>query len=335
MLKAAIIGASGYTGLELIKLLLNHPEFEISYIATSGGEADVAMLHPILEKVFHCPVAKADAKEAADAADVVFLALPHKAAMGFAKEVIEYGGRVVDLSADYRLDLETYEAFYCPHEDKTHLPQAVYGLPEYYREAVADTRLVANPGCYPTASLLGVLPFIPFMQENAHIFVDAKSGVSGAGKKLSPATHFATVNENLFAYNPLKHRHAPEIREKIRKVSGKRVDLHFVPHLLPLTRGMLCSIYLPLERAVDPMEVLQQAYGDEPFIRLREKPVDIKSTAGTHFCDLFATTEDDALFISSSIDNLLRGASSQALANANLMMGLPEAMGLPIIAYVP
>ncbi|WP_457596479.1 N-acetyl-gamma-glutamyl-phosphate reductase [Hydrogenimonas sp.] len=335
MIPVAVIGASGYTGLELLKILHNHPEFQVVYVATSEGESRVEALHPSLKKVVSLPVERADARAVADVAQLAFLALPHKTAMGFARELLERGVKVVDLSADYRLKLETYEAHYCPHEDKAHLPEAVYGLPEYYREKIKKARLVANPGCYPTASLLGLLPFIPYIKEESPIFIDAKSGVSGAGKKLSATTHFVTINENIFAYNPLKHRHGPEISEKIDDLFVVKPAVHFVPHLLPVTRGMLCSIYMELEKTVDPFEILRDRYGDEPFVRVRETPVDIKSVAGTHFCDLYARCEGTGLFISSAIDNLLRGASSQAVANANLLYGFDEGLGLPDLAYVP
>jgi N-acetyl-gamma-glutamyl-phosphate reductase len=242
---------------------------------------------------------------------------------------------VVDLSADYRLELETYEAHYCPHEDKSHLPQSVYALIEYYREALKTTTLAAGPGCYPTATLLGILPFIPYLDTTAPLFVDAKSGVSGAGKTLSETTHFVNINDNIFAYNPLKHRHAPEIAEKIEKIHGVKMSVNFVPHLIPATRGELVSVYAVLKEDIDPLEVLKKHYANDAFVRIRENPVDIKSTAGTHFCDIFAAKNGNALFVSSAIDNLLRGASSQALAAANLMCGYDEGMGLPVIPYMP
>jgi len=331
----AVIGASGYTGLELLKLLSAHPVFEIVYVATSEGGGDTAALHGALEGVAVLPVEKADAEAVAQKAELAFLALPHKTAMGFAGALRERGVKVVDLSADYRLERKTYEAHYCPHEDPGRLDEAVYGLPEFYREALKGAELVANPGCYPTATLLGLLPFVPYLKAGAPVFVDAKSGVSGAGKKLSETTHFVTINENHFAYNPFKHRHAPEIAEKVRHVTGREVAVRFVPHLLPVTRGMLCDIYVQTEGDFDPLEVLRRRYEKEPFVRVRARPVDIKSVSGTHFCDLFALKEGDTLLISSAIDNLLRGASSQAVANANLLCGLDERTGLPVLAYVP
>ncbi len=335
MIPVAVIGASGYTGLELIGILSRHPEFELVYLATSEGGTTLEALHPALCKVVSMPVEKADASAVAEVAQIAFLALPHKTAMGFAGELLERGVRVVDLSADYRLKLETYEAHYCPHTDRAHLQEAVYGLPEFYREKIRKSRLVANPGCYPTASLLGLLPFVPYLKPDSPIFIDAKSGVSGAGKKLSETTHFVTVNENIFAYNPIAHRHAPEIAEKIDDLFVTQAEVLFVPHLIPVTRGMLCSIYMQLENEIDPIEILNDLYAREPFVRIRTEPVRIKSVAGTNFCDIYARANGRSLFISSAIDNLLRGASSQAVVNANILCGFDETLGIPRYAYVP
>jgi N-acetyl-gamma-glutamyl-phosphate reductase len=328
----AVIGASGYTGLELIKILIGHPNFEIAYVATSEGDVKLSELHPALYDVIEADVEKASAEEVAASCELAFLALPHKTAMGFVKELMALGVKTVDLSADYRLERETYEAHYCEHIDPENLPHAVYGLPELKRDALKTARLVANPGCYPTASILAALPFMFYRKEGSPIIIDAKSGVSGAGKKCVHNTHYVTINENLFAYNPLGHRHGPEIAEKLQVAEE---EVHFVPHLVPTTRGMLASVYMQVEGDFDPIEVLERYYAEERFVRVRQAPVDMKSVAGTNFCDVYAKRDGDLLFVSSAIDNLLRGASSQAVANANLMMGFDEAAGLPLIAYVP
>ncbi len=335
MVPVAIIGASGYTGLELVKILLSHPKFELVYVGASEGGEEIEELHPSLGKVLSMPVERADAKSVAERAELAFLALPHKTAMEFASELLALGVKVVDLSADYRLKQETYEEHYCPHRDEKNLKEAVYGLPEFYRQKIKKSSLVANPGCYPTASLLALLPFVPYMKEDAPIFIDAKSGVSGAGKKLSPSTHYVNINENIFAYNPITHRHGPEISEKIDDLFVVQPQVNFIPHLIPVTRGMLCSVYMQLEKEIDPLETLKGIYKDEPFVRVRSEPVDIKSVAGTNFCDIFAVREGKSLFVSAAIDNLLRGASSQAVVNANIMYGFEEELGIPKIAYVP
>ena len=334
-MNVAIIGASGYTGLELIKILINHPKFNISYVANTTGDINIQDLHPCLKGVLNIDVKLADASEVAKVADLAFLALPHKASMSFAKELLNLGVKVVDLSADYRLELEAYEKHYCEHEDKENIKNAVYGLPEYFKDDIKNAKLIANPGCYPTASLLALLPFIEYIDTNAPIFIDAKSGVSGAGKNPSETTHYCQINDNVHAYNPFKHRHMPEISEKIRVLKGKEVSINFVPHLLPLTRGMLVSVYATLKEDIDVNEVLNSTYKDNEFVRIRNKPVDVKSVAGTNFCDLFVTRNGNALFVSSAIDNLLRGASSQAVVNANIMCGYEEYEGIPKIAYVP
>lgn len=334
-MNVAIIGASGYTGLELIKILLTHPKFNISYIANSTGDINVQELHPCLKDVLDIEVSKANAADVADKADLAFLALPHKTSMSFAKELLALGVKVVDLSADYRLELDTYEEHYCAHEDKENIPNSVYGLPEYYKNEIKNANLVANPGCYPTASLLALLPFVDYIEEGTQIFIDAKSGISGAGKKLTELAHFANLNENMMAYNPFKHRHMPEIEEKIKLVKEKEFQINFVPQLIPVTRGMLISVYATLKDEVNVEKILEETYKNSEFIRVRNSAVDIKSTAGTNFCDIFVAKNKKALFINSSIDNLLRGASSQAVVNANLMCGFEENEGIPKLAYVP
>jgi N-acetyl-gamma-glutamyl-phosphate reductase len=334
-INVAVIGASGYTGIELIKILIVHPIFEIAYVATSEGGIELDALHPALKDVFTCKVEKADAAEIAARCDLAFLALPHQASMGFAKGLLDKGVKIVDLSADYRLELDAYEKHYCPHEDKEHLSEAVYGLPELNREAIKKSALVANPGCYPTASILALVPFLEYIDEKFPIFIDAKSGVSGAGKRCSESTHFVNINENIFAYKVLSHRHEPEIKEKLRHVSGKDFDVNFVPHLIPATRGELIDAYMLITEEIDPIAVLKAYYKEEPFVRIFETPVNIKSCAGTNFCDIYAQRKGNKLYVNSSVDNILRGSSSQAVANANLMFGLNENLALPIIAYVP
>lgn len=331
-INVGIIGASGYTGLELVKMLLNHPKFNLSYVANTEGGTTLEKLHPSLLKVSSLEVKKADFDECASSCELVFLALPHQTAMAYVAPLIQKGLRVVDLSADYRLPKDIYEEFYCPHTDVENLYHAVYGLPELFAKELMSARLVANPGCFPTSAVLGVLPFMSKRVKNTPIIVDSKTGVSGAGKKLSDTTHFVHVNDNLFAYNPLSHRHAPEIAHKLG------VDLrevHFVPHLCPLTRGMLSSIYIQVEGDFDAYELLEDFYRDARHVRVSKNPVDMKNVAGTNFCDIFVKRRGNLLFISSAIDNLMRGASSAAVANANLMMGFDEDLGIPNIAYVP
>ena len=331
----AIVGASGYTGLELIKIILNHPNFNLTYVANSEGDISVEKLHPMLDGVISMDVKKANPQDIKKVADLVFLALPHKTAMGFAKELLSLDLKVVDLSADYRLELDTYEKHYCPHEDKQNLPHSVYGLPEFYKDDIKGANLVANPGCYPTASLLALIPFVKYLDDRSRVFIDAKSGISGAGKKLSETTSFVNISENMFAYNPFKHRHTPEIIEKVMLLENKELKINFVPHLIPVTRGMLISVYATLSQNIDAKEILKEYYKDTPFVRVLDNPVNIKNTSGTNFCDIYVAQDGDDIFINSSIDNLLRGASSQAVVNANLMCGFDENIGIPNLAYAP
>ncbi|MBW6488108.1 N-acetyl-gamma-glutamyl-phosphate reductase [Sulfurimonas sp.] len=331
-INVGVIGASGYTGLELLKILIRHPKFNLSYVANTEGGTTLSRLHPSLNKVHELEVKKADIDECAASCELVFLALPHQTAMAYVKPLIAKGLKVVDLSADYRLPQDIYEAFYCPHTDTKNLEHAVYGLPELFRKELKSASLVANPGCFPTSAILGLLPFMDRRVKNTPIIIDSKTGVSGAGKKLSDVTHFVNINDNLFAYNPLFHRHAPEIAQKLH-VDFE--DVHFVPHLCPVTRGMLSSIYIQVEGDFDAEKLLEEFYKDALHVRASKIPVDMKNVAGTNFCDIFVKRKGNILFISSAIDNLLRGASSAAVVNANLMMGLDEDLGIPNIAYVP
>ncbi|PAF41977.1 N-acetyl-gamma-glutamyl-phosphate reductase [Helicobacter sp. 11S03491-1] len=326
-----IIGVSGYTGLELIKILLNHPVFEINYVANSQGEQYLCDIHPALKGVFDLKIQKANPKEASKKCSLVFLALPHKNAMSFAKELLACGVKVVDLSADYRLEQKNYESHYATlHTDTQNLSKAVYGLVEYTREKIKKASLVANPGCYPTATLLGLIPFLPYL-ENSSIFVDAKSGVSGAGKQLTQNTHYPTINENIFSYSPFQHRHQIEIEEKCAILGNKPVKVNFVPHLVPFTQGMLVSIFATLKQTIDPLEILKKCYENEAFIRIRDIPADVHSVRGSNFCDIFAKCRGKDIYINTAIDNLLRGASSQGVVNANLMCHLDENLSIPKI----
>ena len=333
MKKVGIIGVSGYTGLELIKILLSHPGFEISYLGASA-QGEISEIFPQLRGVLQMPVRVADAADAAKACDLIFLALPHGKAMEFAREILKFKSvKVVDLSADYRLSRELYEKNYTTHLDPRNLAHAVYGLPELNREKIRAARLTANPGCYPTCSILALAPFVRLLDPDTGVFIDAKSGVSGAGKALKATSHFVSVNENAGAYSPISHRHADEIKEQLQILRGGGFSTLFVPNLLPITRGMLVSAFGVLQKSVDAEQVLREFYKNEPFVRVRSEPVNIKNVAGTHFCDIFVKTVGDKIWINSAIDNLLRGASSQAIANANLMCGFAETTALPRIAH--
>ncbi len=334
-IKVGIVGVSGYTGLELVKMLLLHPVFELVYVSNSEGGVTLAKMHPSLAGVIDLEVKKLSSAEAARECELLFLALPHKTAMQSAKELLAFGAKVVDLSADYRLSLEAYEKNYCPHEDVENLAHSVYSIPELHATKAANSKLVANPGCHVTATLLALAPFLDYIDLSAPIFVDSKTGVSGAGKTPTAGVHFVSVNENINPYNIIKHRHAAEIMEHASVLCGKDVKITFVPTLIPMTRGMLASVYATLKSDIDAASVLAKFYSGERFVRVRDELPHTKSVAGTHFADVYATTNANALVAFCAIDNLLRGASSQALANANIMFGLDVGLGLPLIAYNP
>ncbi|MGM0622952.1 MAG: N-acetyl-gamma-glutamyl-phosphate reductase [Campylobacterota bacterium] len=327
-MQVGVIGASGYTGLELIKMLIQHPKFTLSYVANSEGGCTVSQLHPSLEEIVDMEVEIADIRRANEL-DLVFLALPHKTAFSFAKDLT---CKVVDLSADYRLDVDLYEKYYCTHGDKENMKNYAYGMVEHNRQELQQKSNVAVPGCYPTATLMGLLPFKEYIADGSALIIDAKSGISGAGKKCSEKTMFCKDNENFFAYAPLTHRHTPEIASKLG-VAIQRVN--FVPQLIPVTRGMVSNIYITLNKDIDAQQLLQEFYAKDAFVRVRKEPVELKNVVGTHFCDIYVQKNENILFISSAIDNLLRGASSQALACANIICGLDENTALPRIANVP
>jgi N-acetyl-gamma-glutamyl-phosphate reductase len=334
-INVGIIGVSGYTGLELVKMLLSHPIFKLTYCANTEGSTTISQLHPSLLGVCDLEVEKVDIQRAALACELIFLALPHKTAMQTAKELLNSGIKVVDLSADYRLNQENYEAFYCEHEDSNNLKHAVYSIPELHGVIAKDSRLVANPGCHVTAALLALAPFLDCIDLTQPIFIDSKTGVSGAGKSLSEGTHYVNVNDNIHCYNILKHRHAVEIEQHASALCGNEVKITFVPSLVPMTRGMLACVYATLKTPCEPLDTMNDFYANKPFVRVRLAPPHTKMTLGTNFADVHAACHGNALVAMCAIDNLMRGASSQALANANIMMGLEETLGIPVIAYVP
>ena len=332
-IKVGILGISGYTGLELVKLILAHPHFELSY-AGASSESRLSELFPQLRGVFDLDVEVADISQIKKRCELVFTALPHMQSMKYIKELREHV-KIVDLSADYRISLENFEANYGEHTDAKGLESAVYSVPELHRHSLKNCLFVANPGCYPTASLLALAPFAKMIDEKAGVFIDAKSGVSGAGKSLKASSHFISVDENANAYSPLTHRHAAEIKEHLDALGGA-ADVLFVPHLLPLNRGMLVSVYITLKEQfsqINPLDVLNDFYSKESFIRICHEPPQIKNVAGSHFADLCAYKSGDKIVVLSAIDNLLRGASSQALANANIICGFDESLALPRLAH--
>jgi N-acetyl-gamma-glutamyl-phosphate reductase len=334
--RIAIVGPTGYTGLYLIRLLLRHPQAELTYLASHRDKLPhIADEFP--ELMGRCDLACRPIDPAAIAreADVAFLCLPHRAAMSYVPGLLEAGLRVVDLSADYRLkDDQLYQQTYDhPHEDVDHLADAVYGLPELFAPQIPEADLIANPGCYPTAAALGVVPMLQRSLVQAEgIIVNAASGTTGAGRAVKPHLHFPEMNESFLPYNVGVHRHQPEIEQTVAMACGSGGSVLFVPHLLPIDRGILCSIYMePKDEQVsedDLYEALEDAFADEPFIRVRTDLPNVKQVRDTNFCDVSARLAKGKVVVFTAIDNMIKGASGQAIQNMNLMFDLPATTGL-------
>ncbi|MBI2958554.1 MAG: N-acetyl-gamma-glutamyl-phosphate reductase [Chloroflexi bacterium] len=336
--RVGIVNVTGYVGAELARILLRHPAVEI-VSATGRSEAgkNVGSVFPHL-----APVDLIIQHELGDV-DLAFSALPHRASAAAVLPLLKKGVRVIDTSADFRLkDATEYQRWYeHAHPDPEALSAAAYGLPELHRQEIQAARLVANPGCYPTCTILGLAPALKNGLIEGHIVVDSKSGVSGAGRTLKLESHFSEVNENLGAYSLRGHRHLPEILQELNGVSAKRpVSLTFVPHLIPMTRGMLSSCYATLKPGKTETEVkalYADFYRDEPFVKIVDRPPQTKHTLGSNLCLIYPTvdTRTGTLVVLSCLDNLVKGAAGQAVQNMNLMLGIPESTGIDMLPLYP
>ncbi len=345
-LKTAVIGSSGYAGGELLRILLGHPHVAVTAVTSekSAGRP-IASLFPHLLNVTDLVCEAFDPSAIAKKADFAFLALPHVTAQGAAYELHKLGLKVVDLSADYRLsDPALYETWYehC-HQYPELLKQAVYGLPELHRQEIRKAALIANPGCYPTSAILGLAPLVKKrMTDPASIVIDSKSGVSGAGRSPSLAHHFPEVNEGLMAYKIGTHRHTPEIEQEISLLAGAQVTLSFTPHLVPMNRGILTTIYAGLADKTDTSHLhalFEEFYKNELFVRvlpLGDFP-NVRNVRGSNFCDIgvYADRRTGRAVVVTAIDNLVKGASGQAVQNMNLMMEFDETEGLKAAGLFP
>jgi N-acetyl-gamma-glutamyl-phosphate reductase len=338
MIRVAVAGASGYTGGELLRFLCRHPEVKIVSVTSeqSAGKT-VPALFPFLRGFVDLPLETLQPERIAERADVVFVALPHTKAAGAVAAFIKLGKKVVDLSADYRLHhAGEYSQWYGeahPHPDL--LNQAVYGLPEVHREEIRRAVLVANPGCYPTGSILGLAPFIrEEIVDLQSIHIDAKSGLSGAGRGPTLTTHFPEANEGLEAYHIGSHRHTPEIEQEVSQLAGKPVRVLFVPHRVPMTRGILSTIYLRPRTEMtsrDFHDLARSYYEGAFFVRVLDQGVpNVRDVRGSNFCDIGIVWEErtGSLVVVTAIDNLGKGAAGQAVQNMNLIFGLDETSGL-------
>lgn len=342
MVKVGIVGGTGYTGVELLRLLARHPQSEIVAI-TSRKEAGmpVADMFPNLRG--HIDLRFCDPQDVGlDKCDVVFFATPNGIAMQQVRELLTAGVRVIDLAADFRIqDLGVWQKWYgMEHACPDLVAQAVYGLPEVNRELIRTAQLIANPGCYPTAVQLGFLPLLEAsVVDESYLIADAKSGVSGAGRKAEVGTLFAEAGDNFKAYAASGHRHLPEISQGLARYAGKPVGLTFVPHLTPLIRGIHATLYARLTGDSDLQALFEQRYQDEPFVDVLPfgSHPETRSVRGANTCRiaLHRPQGGNTLVILSAIDNLVKGASGQAVQNMNIMFGLPETMGLELIGLLP
>lgn len=340
MIRVGIAGATGYTGAELIKLVTGHPGATIKAVTSqSYKNRAIQDIFPAMRNVVDLTCESLDVDTLSERIDCVFLALPHKVSMKYAPGFLKNNVKVIDLSADFRFsNVSAYESAYQEHSAKELLKESVYGLSELYRNEIAQAKIVGNPGCYPTSILLPMLPLIKKkLVDTKTIISDSKSGVSGAGRAPSLGSHFCEVNESFKPYKVGSHRHVPEMEELLSIAAGNPVTITFVPHLLPLTRGMLSTIYATItENTTEEMirKTLLTQYGPDSFVRVLpsgEFP-DIKHVRGTNFCDIgfHLDKRSGRLILVSAIDNLLKGAAGQAVQNMNIMFGMPERTGLEL-----
>jgi N-acetyl-gamma-glutamyl-phosphate reductase len=343
MIRAAVVGGTGYTGVELLRLLVNHPETSLDVI-TSRGEAGkrVADLFPNLRRTVEICYSEPN-PETLSACDVVFFATPNGFAMTLAPYLLSKGTRVIDLAADFRLkNADEWQQWYgTPHVCPDLLPEAVYGLPELNREAIKNARLVANPGCYPTAVTLGFLPLLEAdCVWSESLIADAKSGISGAGRKGAVETSLCESSETVRAYAVAGHRHLPEILQSLRGFSSRPVGLTFVPHLMPMIRGIHATLYARLRKSdLNLQEVFEARFQEEPFVDVLApgSHPETRSVRGANFCRLawHRPQNGEVVVVLSVIDNLGKGAAGQAIQNMNIMFGLDEQKGLDQVALLP
>lgn len=343
MVKIGIVGGTGYTGVELLRLLALHEQVEVVAI-TSRGESGrrVDELFPNLRGYYDLVFSEPEVRELADC-EVVFFATPHNVAMNLVPELLAAGARVIDLSADYRLrDPELWSRWYGePHASPECLAESVYGLPEVNRQAIAGARLVACPGCYPTAVQLGLIPLLARkLVDPDHLIASAASGVSGAGRQAKIDNLLSEASDSFKAYAVSGHRHLPEIEQGLEDVAGQPVSMVFVPHLLPMIRGIHATLFARLQGdAVDLQALYERWYEEEPFVDVLPAGVypQTRTVRGANRCQLAVTVPQggDTVVVMSTIDNLVKGASGQAVQNMNVMLGLPETMGLQQVGLLP
>lgn len=346
-MKAGIVGANGYGGAELIRLLHNHPKVTLEMLISHStqGQSIVdqyAHIHNIVE----LPLERLDITEIRNRVDILFFATPAGVTKDLLPSFLETEITCIDLSGDFRLaDGAVYEAWYSKEAAAPdYLQQAVYGLPEFYRESIKNKRFISNPGCYPTAAILGMMPVVKeeLFNPDGMIIVDGKTGVSGAGRKPSQGNLFSEINENTKAYKIASHQHTPEIEQVISAIYGGSMQLTFTPHLVPMTRGILCTTYVPLNKKLsteDLLNLYKETYQNEPFVRVRPEGTfpTTKEVYGSNYCDIGITVDSrmNLAIVVSVIDNLVKGAAGQAVQNMNLLHNWDERTGLDTIPVYP
>jgi N-acetyl-gamma-glutamyl-phosphate reductase len=344
-IKASVIGASGYGGAEAVRLLATHPHVEVAHVTAESQQGQsMSGLYPNLRSFVDQTMIAVDPERIGGDSDVTFVSLPSGKAMSLVPTLLRRGSKVIDIAADFRLrDAALYPTWYkVTHTAPEYLKEAVYGLPELHREALKKTRLVANPGCYPAASILAVLPLLRAgLAQTTGIIIDAKSGVSGAGRGGGGGFGFSETNEDVRAYSVTDHNHIAEIEQELSQAAQAQVRVNFTPHLIPMTRGILSTVYAPLTRSLteaDAVALYQETYRNEPFIRvLHDTLPRTKATLGSNYCDVAVKIDartSTAIAIA-AIDNLGRGAAGQAVQNMNLMFGWPETTGLHFPGLFP
>lgn len=345
MIRAGIIGASGYTGVELTRLLSRHPKVEIT-VATSRQYAGkmISEVYPSLTAVSGIVCEDVVPENLVDRVDILFTAVPHKTAMDIVPRFLEAGKKVIDLSADFRIDdPAVYEEWYQPHTATHYFDEAVYGLPEINRKEISGARLIANPGCYPTSIILGMAPLLSEgLIDISTIIADSKSGTSGAGRSAQVGTLFCEVTDGFRAYKVGQHRHTPEIEQELAKLAGHDVTISFTPHLLPISRGILSTIYSSMVKKCSQEEIdalYERYYEKEYFVRVCKSGTlpSTQNVRGSNFCDIGVKVDPRTgrIVVLSVIDNLVKGAAGQAIQNMNLVCGFDEDLGLDIVPLFP
>lgn len=339
MISASIIGATGYVGEEIVRILSKHPHVKITAVTSQNyANQNIQQVYPNLNKSIDLCCEELSIPKIAESSDIIFLCLPHGHSASYTKEMMPYNKKIIDLGADFRFDTkEIYEKWYgVEHVLPGVLSQAVYGLPEINKDKIISARIIGNPGCYPTSIILGLAPVLKEkLIDTSSIISDSKSGISGAGRSANVSNLFTEINGNVKAYNIGKHRHVPEINQELSKLSGNNISITFSPHVVPMSRGILSTIYCKLNSILSVKEVLniyKEYYKESIFVRILDEGIlpQTKWVYGSNYCDIGIEIDEvnNRLVIVSAIDNLVKGAAGQAVQNMNIMFGLKENMGI-------